>query len=203
MVPVALLAAIACLPCGSCHKLLRELQRHKLVARDPAQRTAAAHGSAVAVAGPHTVIAARRQLPTDIQWLRCSCAKSVGELRFSGGGWQPNRRRQGIRCVWFAGVDACPVERRCRADADARALLAAPDIYVVSGPDRRQQLVLKLHRLGRVSFRSIKRNRDYLQHRKASSWLYLSRLAAIKEFAFMKVPMRPVGCGRIGGSVAQ
>jgi RIO kinase 2 len=42
-------------------------------------------------------------------------------------------------------------------------------------------------RLGRTSFRAIKGKRDYLQHRKASSWLYLSRLAAQKEFAFMKV----------------
>ena len=29
--------------------------------------------------------------------------------------------------------------------------------------------------------------RDYLQNRKATSFLYLSRLAALKEFAFMKV----------------
>lgn len=43
------------------------------------------------------------------------------------------------------------------------------------------------HRLGRVSFRSIKQKRDYLRHRKTSSWLYMSRLAALKEFAFMKV----------------
>ncbi|CEL93313.1 unnamed protein product [Vitrella brassicaformis CCMP3155] len=45
---------------------------------------------------------------------------------------------------------------------------------------------LKLHRLGRVSFRSIKRNRDYLQSRQSASWMYLSRLAAVKEFAYMK-----------------
>ncbi|KAJ3115461.1 hypothetical protein HDU96_000620 [Phlyctochytrium bullatum] len=30
-------------------------------------------------------------------------------------------------------------------------------------------------------------NRDYLRNRTAGSWLYLSRLAAMKEFAFMKV----------------
>ncbi|PFH35058.1 RIO1 family protein [Besnoitia besnoiti] len=46
--------------------------------------------------------------------------------------------------------------------------------------------VLKLHRLGRVSFRSIKRNRDYLQHRQHASWLYLARLAALKEFSYLK-----------------
>ena len=42
-------------------------------------------------------------------------------------------------------------------------------------------------RLGRTSFRTVKSNRDYLRHRQASSWLYLSRLAALKEYAFMKV----------------
>lgn len=29
--------------------------------------------------------------------------------------------------------------------------------------------------------------RDYLQHRKSASWLYMSRLAALREFVFMKV----------------
>jgi RIO kinase 2 len=47
-------------------------------------------------------------------------------------------------------------------------------------------LVLKLQRLGRVSFRSVKQNRDYLRHRQSASWLYMSRLGAIKEFSFMK-----------------
>ncbi|KAJ3692142.1 hypothetical protein LUZ60_012492 [Juncus effusus] len=47
-------------------------------------------------------------------------------------------------------------------------------------------LVMKLHRLGRVSFRAVKSKRDYLVHRNSYNWLYLSRLAALKEFAFMK-----------------
>lgn len=48
-------------------------------------------------------------------------------------------------------------------------------------------LAMKLHRLGRVSFRAVKSKRDYLRHRSSYNWLYLSRLAALKEFAFMKV----------------
>lgn len=40
--------------------------------------------------------------------------------------------------------------------------------------------------MGRTSFRSVKNNRDYLGKRKYASWLYLSRLAALKEYAFMK-----------------
>ncbi|KAF3628346.1 Serine/threonine-protein kinase RIO2 [Capsicum annuum] len=47
-------------------------------------------------------------------------------------------------------------------------------------------LAMKLHRLGRVSFRAVKSKRDYLRHRSNYNWLYLSRLAALKEFAFMK-----------------
>jgi RIO kinase 2 len=48
-------------------------------------------------------------------------------------------------------------------------------------------LARKLHRLGRTSFRAVKSKRDYLRHRRSFNWLYLSRLAALKEFAFMKV----------------
>lgn len=48
------------------------------------------------------------------------------------------------------------------------------------------EIVLKIHRLGRTSFRSVRRNRDYMQGKHKASWLYMSRLAALKEFAFMK-----------------
>lgn len=59
------------------------------------------------------------------------------------------------------------------------------DIHICQGADGRT-IILKLHRLGRVSFRSIKRNRDYLGNRQSASWMYLARLAAAKEFAYMK-----------------
>lgn len=60
------------------------------------------------------------------------------------------------------------------------------DVYVVATEDGSQR-VLKIHRLGRISFRAIKSKRDYLQKRRNASWMYMSRLAAQKEFAFMKV----------------
>lgn len=60
------------------------------------------------------------------------------------------------------------------------------DIYIVASPND-EQYALKLHRLGRTSFRNLKNKRDYHQHRKNMSWLYLSRLSAMKEFAYMKV----------------
>ncbi|XP_074851392.1 serine/threonine-protein kinase RIO2 isoform X2 [Carettochelys insculpta] len=59
------------------------------------------------------------------------------------------------------------------------------DIYIVANEEE-QQLALKLHRLGRTSFRNLKNKRDYHKHRHKMSWIYLSRLAAMKEFAFMK-----------------
>ncbi|KAJ7631013.1 RIO1 family-domain-containing protein [Roridomyces roridus] len=60
------------------------------------------------------------------------------------------------------------------------------DIYIVADTEG-QEMVLKLHRLGRISFRAIKEKRDYLGKRKSASWMYMSRLAAQKEWAFMKV----------------
>ncbi|NXY88665.1 RIOK2 kinase, partial [Alcedo cyanopectus] len=59
------------------------------------------------------------------------------------------------------------------------------DIYIVANEEE-HQFALKLHRLGRTSFRSLKNKRDYHKHRHKMSWLYLSRLAAMKEFAYMK-----------------
>lgn len=46
--------------------------------------------------------------------------------------------------------------------------------------DDGEVLALKLHRLGRTSFRAVKSKRDYLGKRSSFSWLYLSRLAALK-----------------------
>lgn len=60
------------------------------------------------------------------------------------------------------------------------------DIYIVASPQG-EQYALKLHRLGRTSFRNLKIKRDYHKHRKNMSWLYLSRLSAMKEYAYMKV----------------
>ena len=42
-------------------------------------------------------------------------------------------------------------------------------------------------RLGRISFRQVKSKRDYLGHRSSASWMHLSRLAAQREFTYMKV----------------
>ena len=60
------------------------------------------------------------------------------------------------------------------------------DIHIVSNEDGECR-VMKMHRLGRISFRKIKEKRDYMGKRKSASWMYMSRLAAQKEYAFMQV----------------
>ncbi|SJL05712.1 related to Serine/threonine-protein kinase rio2 [Armillaria ostoyae] len=57
------------------------------------------------------------------------------------------------------------------------------DIYIVADSEGKEML----DRLGRISFRAIKDKRDYLGKRKSASWMYMSRLAAQKEWAFMQV----------------
>ena len=60
------------------------------------------------------------------------------------------------------------------------------DIYLVND-DEGRRYCLKVHRLGRTSFRAIKKKRDYHSGKGSPSWLYLSRIAAAKEFAWMKM----------------
>ena len=59
------------------------------------------------------------------------------------------------------------------------------DIFTVMTPEG-YEVCLKLHRLGRTCFRSVKNNRDYIRQDQHASWIYLSRLSALKEYAFMK-----------------
>lgn len=62
------------------------------------------------------------------------------------------------------------------------------DIFLGSDPNN-SHLVLKIQRLGRTSFRSVRNNRDYAGGGKKAahaSWMYLSRLGATKEWAFLQ-----------------
>lgn len=58
------------------------------------------------------------------------------------------------------------------------------DIVMVADKTGTQR-ILKIHRLGRISFRTVKSNRDYLKRRQGGSWMYLSRLSAMREYAFL------------------
>jgi RIO kinase 2 len=59
------------------------------------------------------------------------------------------------------------------------------DVYEAQD-EHGNELVLKIHRLGRTSFRAVRSKRDYMAGKGRSNWLYMSRLAALKEFAFMQ-----------------
>lgn len=65
------------------------------------------------------------------------------------------------------------------------------DIYLCSaGSPSYENRILKIHRLGRISFRAVKEKRDYTNkksNRQNFSWMYLSRLAAAKEYQFMQI----------------
>lgn len=69
--------------------------------------------------------------------------------------------------------------------------VCSSDIYLVSsGAPAHENRILKIHRLGRISFRAVKEKRDYISkksNRQNFSWMYLSRLAAAKEYQFMQI----------------
>lgn len=66
---------------------------------------------------------------------------------------------------------------------------AIPDVFLATD-DKDNELVIKLHRLGRISFRQIKNKRDYLLHRKSASWLYVIRVA---RHSLVQVSLPPRG----------
>ncbi|XP_046860153.1 serine/threonine-protein kinase RIO2-like isoform X3 [Xenia sp. Carnegie-2017] len=135
VVPTSLLASIANLKHGGCHKITRELVKHKLLA------------------------------------------------------YEKGKSYEGYRLT-FSGYDYLALKALTNRDSihsvgNQIGVGKESDIYIVANEDGKQ-FALKLHRLGRTSFRKLKEKRDYLKHRKNYSWLYLSRLAAIKEFSYMK-----------------
>jgi RIO kinase 2 len=63
------------------------------------------------------------------------------------------------------------------------------DVFEVLGQND-EVMILKIHRLGRICFRAVKQKRDYLGKRKNASFMYMSRLAAVREFAYFKALYR-------------
>lgn len=61
------------------------------------------------------------------------------------------------------------------------------DVYQVSDKNGVAK-VMKIHRLGRTSFHTVKNNRDYLKkNAHGTNWMHLSLLAANKEYQFMSL----------------
>jgi len=59
------------------------------------------------------------------------------------------------------------------------------DVYFGQSPDG-NEIALKIHRIGRTSFRKVRKLRNYIKNRKHISWLYVSRLSAESEFAALQ-----------------
>ncbi|XP_052796850.1 serine/threonine-protein kinase RIO2-like isoform X2 [Mya arenaria] len=137
IVPAPLIASIAHLHSGGCHKVLKELSKHRLVCYE--------HGG--------KKVPGYRLTNSGYDYLALKTLTSRGVIQFVGN-------QIGV------GKES--------------------DVYIVADEDEKQW-AMKLHRLGRTSFRQLKNKRDYHKHRSKVSWLYLSRLASMKEYAFMKV----------------
>ncbi|SIO73667.1 RIOK2, RIO kinase 2 [Babesia microti strain RI] len=58
------------------------------------------------------------------------------------------------------------------------------DVHIAK-ESKGELVVIKFHRLGRKSFRTIKLNRDYLGKRSYASWMYLAQIAAKKEYSYL------------------
>jgi RIO kinase 2 len=102
----------------------------------------------------------------------------------------PNARYDGYRLT-YGGMDYLALHSYSKRDevysvGNQIGVGKESDIYVVAD-EAGTQHVMKIHRLGRISFRTVKTNRDYLKNRHSKSWQYMSTLAAKKEFAFMEV----------------
>lgn len=60
------------------------------------------------------------------------------------------------------------------------------DIHLVQ-TEQGTACVLKVYRLGRTSFRTVRNNRNYLNKNQKQSWIHLSKTVAYQEFEFMKL----------------
>ncbi|URD73151.1 Rio2, N-terminal [Musa troglodytarum] len=163
IVPAELVDRIAGLKHGGTYKVLKNLLKHKLVHHDSSKCK--------------YTRSQRFQFRINFQYVEFTCF--VAFLRADDGfrltylGYD----FLAIKALVNRGVFAA-VGRQIGVGKES-------DIFEVAAEDG-TIMVMKLHRLGRVSFRAVKSKRDYLKHRSSYNWLYLSRLAALKEYAFMK-----------------
>jgi RIO kinase 2 len=101
----------------------------------------------------------------------------------------PEARYDGYRLT-YGGLDYLALhahsQRRAVYSVGNQIGVGKESDIIVVADEAGAQRVLKIHRLGRISFRTVKQNRDYLKRRQAGSWMYLSRLSAMREYAFMQ-----------------
>jgi len=123
---------------------------------------------------------------------RGGAKKALGELHKNKLLWHDSKNYDGYRLTYpgydYLALKTLTTRGSLAAIGNQIGVGKESDIFIVTNEEGKR-MAIKLHRLGRSSFRSIKNNRDYLQHRKKTNWMYLSRLAALKEFAFLKVEL--------------
>lgn len=164
VVPTQLITNVSKLRQGGAHRVLSELCKHKLVARENAANNRAYDGYRLTYGG-YDYLA----LHTFSQ--RGSIAK-VGRQIGTG--------KESDIYLCEAG------EMESNVD-DNKDFIEGSNEVAPAKPG--ELVVLKIQRLGRTSFRTVRSNRDYAgrgRSAKSASWMYLSRLAAQKEWAFMK-----------------
>lgn len=135
LVPGSLVASIASLKHGGCHKVLRELCKNRLLCYER--------------------------------------GKHYDGYRLTNAGYD------------YLALKALAMRDVVHSVGNQIGVGKESDVFIVADSEGKQNC-LKLHRLGRTCFRKLKEKRDYHKHRKSASWIYLSRLAAVKEFAYMK-----------------
>eukprot|EP01006_Ploeotia_vitrea_P049282 TRINITY_DN67325_c0_g1_i1.p1 TRINITY_DN67325_c0_g1~~TRINITY_DN67325_c0_g1_i1.p1 ORF type:complete len:522 (-),score=265.74 TRINITY_DN67325_c0_g1_i1:46-1503(-) len=117
--------------------------------------------------------------------------KLLGELHRNKLVFHDSKNYDGYRLTYmgydFLAIKTLSKRGKINAVGSRIGVGKESDIYQASNEDG-DDLVLKIHRLGRTSFRNIKNTRDYLNSNRKSkaNWLYMSRIAAMREFAYME-----------------
>ena len=146
---------------------------------------------------------------------------SIATLRFGGCGkilvdltkhkllaYERGKRYDGYRLT-YAGYDYLALNALTHREivggvGNQIGVGKESDVFVCESPDQNLHYAIKFHRLGRVCFRKVSEKRDfYTKSRNKTSWIYLSRKAAQREYEFLRfmhckgmpVP-KPIDCNR-------
>lgn len=158
LVPSHLVAMIAGLRHGGVHKILRELCKNRLLAYER---------------GKHC------KLPS---YFGCSillCLKIMARNMILDDGYRLTNSGYD-----YLGLQALVARGNITGFGSQIGTGKESNIYIVTN-EQGESLCLKLHRLGRTCFRKLQEKRDYHKNHHKASWLYLSRISATKEFAYM------------------
>lgn len=150
-----------------------------------------------------------------------SLINSIATLRFGGCGkvlveltkhkllaYERGKRYDGYRLT-YAGYDYLALNVFTHRDiiggvGNQIGVGKESDVFICESGDQDHQYAIKFHRLGRVCFRKVSEKRDfYTKSKNKTSWIYLSRKAAQREFEFLRfmfckgmpVP-KPIDCNR-------